>query len=256
MKISSPCYFEILPLTLLQWMSANYILFSWQTTHSDQQYIYFTTLSDTTVCRTSDLFSFFQISCNKTSTKVAVYFPVEIRWMEVWWVLLQGIWKTGNKLLVLQTVVYYIQIVFMGINNYNQIVFKATSIVFQELDCILEYLISNKLLSNHSPAQQQKQINCDISNIIHILSHRHSCIFSTVLVRDVALFLKQLASDTGYVITAVLDGNICPQSKQDVFQHHYTLTMNRINSYFCRQSTMKLALDKSGEMTNDKKKKI
>ena len=37
----------------------------------------------TTICTTSDLFPVFQISCNKTSTRAAVYFPVEIHWKEV-----------------------------------------------------------------------------------------------------------------------------------------------------------------------------
>ena len=129
----------------------------------------------------------------------------------------------------------------MGIDNCNQLLFKASNIVARELDALLDFMISNQYFNNRKPSLQHKRIDCDVSNIIHLLSYRHSKIFSTALVRDVALFLKQLASDTGYGITAVLDGNIHPHTKRDAFQNRYTSTMNRINSYFCRQSAMRLA---------------
>ena len=144
----------------------------------------------------------------------------------------------------------------MGIDNCNQLLFKASNIVARELDALLDFMISNQYFKNRNPSLQHKRIDCDVSNIIHLLSYRHSKIFSTALVRDVALFLKQLASDTGYVITAVLDGNIRPHTKRDAFQRRYTSTMNRINSYFCRQSAMRLASKKREDLTKDESKKL
>mmetsp|Transcript_3094 Transcript_3094/g.4120 ORF Transcript_3094/g.4120 Transcript_3094/m.4120 type:complete len:122 (+) Transcript_3094:535-900(+) len=48
--------------------------------------------------------------------------------------------------------------------------------------------------------EMNKRIDIDISNIIHQLSFRNSRTFSLPLVRDVASFLKRLASDSGFVL--------------------------------------------------------
>ena len=133
-----------------------------------------------------------------------------------------------------QSTYFIIQIVAMGINNSNQILFKASNLVACELHSIVDYMISNHYLKNCPTSLQHKRIDCDVSNIIHILSYHHSKIFSTAPVRDVALFLKQLASDTGCVINAVLDRDIGPQSKQDAFHCCYVSMMNQTNSYFCQ----------------------
>lgn len=106
----------------------------------------------------------------------------------------------------------------MGIDSCGQLLFKATNIVARELDLLLlDYMISNDFFKNRNVSRSDKKIDCDVSNIVHILSYRHAKVFSSALVQDVALFLKQLAVDTGYVVTAVLDGNIRPQSKRDAF---------------------------------------
>ena len=143
----------------------------------------------------------------------------------------------------------------MGIDNCNQLLFKASNIVARELDALLDFMISNQYFNNRKPSLQHKRIDCDVSNIIHLLSYRHySKIFSAALVRDVSLFLKQLASDTGYVITAVLDGNVRPYTKGDALQRRYLSTMNRINSYFCCQSAMRLASKKGRNLQRMKGK--
>ena len=84
-------------------------------------------------------------------------------------------------------------------------------------------------------------IDCDVSNIINKLIHIHSGTYSLALTHDVATFLKQLASDSGYVVTTILDGDTCPQSKHNAFDRRYKATMSQIDSYFCYQSAMKLA---------------
>ena len=142
----------------------------------------------------------------------------------------------------------------MGIDNCNQLLFKASNIVARELNALLDFMISNQYFNNRNPLLQHKRIDCDVSNIIHLLSYRHSKIFSTALVRDAALFLKQLESYTWYVITAVLDGNVRPYTKGDALQRRYLSTMNRINSYFCCQSAMRLASKKREELTKHERK--
>ena len=136
----------------------------------------------------------------------------------------------------------------MGLNYGDQITFKGTSLVARELISTLQ-LIGNKSSSSRTT---RKRIDCDVSNIIHYLSFKHSSIFSTALVNDVALFLKTLAADSGCIITPILDGDIRPQSKRDAFKRRYESTMNRVNSYFCRQYAMKLAA-KGSNMTNEEK---
>ena len=79
----------------------------------------------------------------------------------------------------------------MGLNYGDQITFKGTSLVARELISTLQ-LIGNKSSSSRTT---RKRIDCDVSNIIHYLSFKHSSIFSTALVNDVALFLKKLAAD-------------------------------------------------------------
>ena len=51
----------------------------------------------------------------------------------------------------------------------------------------------------------------------------------------------------------ILDGDIRPQSKRDAFKRRFYSTMGKINSFFCRQSAMKLSGQSSTNMTqNDK----
>ena len=98
----------------------------------------------------------------------------------------------------------------MGLRNGNQVIFKATNIVAHELDIILDLILS-KTTSNTiagSNVTAKKSIDCDVSNIIHKFSYQHSFVYSPSLVRDVAMFLKRLAKDTGYVVNPVLDGDV------------------------------------------------
>ncbi len=146
----------------------------------------------------------------------------------------------------------------MGIKNGNQIMFKLSNAVAREVDLMLDVIqrkyttTTNEDDETASPLRQ-RSIDCDVSNIIHKLSYRHSSIYSINLVRDVALFLKQLASDTGYEVTAVLDGDVRPQTKRDAFKRRYESTMNRINSFFCRQSAMRIGAIAKDERTEEQK---
>ena len=147
----------------------------------------------------------------------------------------------------------------MGLRNGNQVLFKATNVVSRELDLMLDLIISkcNATVNNNadSTTSTKKSIDCDVSNILHKLSYRHSSVYGRLLVRDVAFFLKRLAQDSGYIVNPILDGNVRPASKRDAFKRRYTSTMSRINSFYCRQSAMKLASipenDQSDENKND-----
>ena len=55
----------------------------------------------------------------------------------------------------------------MGIKHSNQIIFEADNVVPRGL-----HLMLNHIVSKRSPSQI-KQIKCDISNVIHQLSHKH-----------------------------------------------------------------------------------
>ena len=144
----------------------------------------------------------------------------------------------------------------MGIKSCHQIVFKASSIVARELDAFLNHMISNNDFKNRPAAVKQKRIDCDISNIIHTLSYKHAKIFSSALVKDVAIFLKKLASETGFVVNAILDGNVRPQSKRDAFRRQYDSTMNRINSYYCQQAAMKIAAKPLDDLSAEERKRL
>ena len=84
---------------------------------------------------------------------------------------------------------------------------KMDNLVARELDLLLREVVL-KHASNNDPVTYQLRLDCDISNILHTLAHKYSCIFSTALVRGLARFLKQLAADTGFIVTAVLDGDV------------------------------------------------
>ena len=56
-----------------------------------------------------------------------------------------------------------------------------------------------------------------------------------------ANYLKDLVYETGFFVTAVLDGNTRPQSKRDSFDRRFKQTMNLINGPYCRHAAMVLA---------------
>ena len=120
----------------------------------------------------------------------------------------------------------------MGIDSGNQLIFKMTNVVSNEIDVMLD-VVSESATNDNTAAstdttmnRRKKIIDCDVSNIVHKLAYQHNGIYSAVLVRDTALFLKQLAADTGYTVTAVLDGDIRPYTKRDAFKRRYHTTMN------------------------------
>ena len=113
----------------------------------------------------------------------------------------------------------------MGLSSGRQVIFKMNNVVARELDIVLNVALPPTDTQNAAAASNKRQIDCDISNIIHHLAFKHSRTFSTALVNDVALFLKELAADTGCIVTAVLDGDVRPHSKRDAFKHRFESTM-------------------------------
>ena len=89
----------------------------------------------------------------------------------------------------------------MGIDSSFNVVFKADNVVAHELDSMLNYLISSNILKSWSTSQR-KHIDCNVSNIVHTLCLK-TRVYSISLVQEVAAFLKRLASETGYIITAI-----------------------------------------------------
>ena len=57
-------------------------------------------------------------------------------------------------------------------------------------------------------------------------------------------------------MTAILDGDVRPQSKRDDFKRQYKSTINRINGYYCCQLAMKLTVIPADKMTNEEKQKL
>ena len=104
---------------------------------------------------------------------------------------------------------------------------------------------------------KQKWIDYDVSNIIHTLSYKHGAkIFSSALVKDVAIFLKKVGSEPGFIVNAVLGGNVCPHTKRDTFRRCYDSTMCRINSYYCQQAAMKIAAKPLDDLSKEERKKL
>jgi hypothetical protein len=144
----------------------------------------------------------------------------------------------------------------MGVVRGGCMVAKMENLVARELDLLLREVVL-KDASNNDPVKYQLRLDCDISNILHTLAYKYNSVFSTALVRGLASFLKQLAADTGFVVTAVLDGDVRPQSKRDAYKRRYRATMDRINSYYCRQSAMKIASSKPmKDLTNEERDKL
>ena len=124
----------------------------------------------------------------------------------------------------------------MGLgSNAGQVIFKMTHVVACELDLMLDLVESKNAtnVSSHSSTITRRSINCDISNIVHKFLYHHHGLYTAALVRSVAIFLKQLAADTGYVITPIFDGDVRPQTKRDTFHWQYTAFMSKMNAFYC-----------------------
>ena len=57
----------------------------------------------------------------------------------------------------------------------------------------------------------------------------------------VAHFLKRLAHCGNFFVTAILDGNLRPDSKRASIKHKAEREIAKINSFFCRQSALALS---------------
>ena len=121
----------------------------------------------------------------------------------------------------------------MGIKtNSNNILWKATDVSTRELRQMA-------LHNAHKLPSEKIIMDVDVSNIAHVLSRRSSSYEKLVL--DTASYLKDLAIETGFIVTAVFDGDCRPHSKRDSFKRRFEHHMKLINSSYCRQTAMMLA---------------
>ena len=83
------------------------------------------------------------------------------------------------------------------------------------------------------------KVDVDVSDVVHIISR--NCSTYNKVVEDMVNFLKDLAYETEFVVTSVLDGGTKPQSKRYSFNRRFKQTMNPINDSYCRHAAMVLA---------------
>ena len=126
----------------------------------------------------------------------------------------------------------------MGIKSSGNILWKATNKTTKELVTISRETMKMNGCSNETDGIR---IDFDISNLAHTLYLSPKCNNSENTVLEVAKFLKRFAHETGFIVTAVLDGDIRPQSKRDSFQRRFTSVMRKINGQYCRQYAMLLS---------------
>ena len=94
-------------------------------------------------------------------------------------------------------------------------------------------------LSKDNRSVEIPRLDVDVSNVAHIMAVKCSTYES--LVNDVASYLKDLAYETGFCVTAVFDGDTRPHTKRDSFKRRFDHAMKITNSTFCRHSAMAIA---------------
>ena len=121
----------------------------------------------------------------------------------------------------------------MGINtNGSNIIWKAKSVSTRELREMINFSKGTQRCDNIC-------IDVDLSNVAHILALKSPSYER--LLENTARYLKDLAVETGFHVTAVLDGDIRPQSKRDSFRRRFDSYMGLINGSYCRRAAMALS---------------
>ena len=119
----------------------------------------------------------------------------------------------------------------MGINTKgNNIVWKAEDVSLRELQKMINTSDSIRL-------------DVNISNVAHTLalkSYSHNR-----LIKNIAIYLKDLAHISSFFVTTILNGNTRPHTKRDSFCCRFDLEMKLINSSYCRQYAMALSTNKT-----------
>ena len=112
----------------------------------------------------------------------------------------------------------------MGISTTgSNIIWKATNVSTRELRMMIL-----RSLSKDNRNVEIPRLDVDVSNVAHIMSVKCSTYES--LVNDVASYLKDLAYETGFCVTAVLDGDTRPHFKRDSFKRRFDHAMKITNS--------------------------
>ena len=121
----------------------------------------------------------------------------------------------------------------MGINTTgNKLIWKATNVSTRELREIVLHNTGKK-------SDERINIDVDVSNVAHILSRSVSTYEDLVI--DTATCLKDLANESGFVVTAIFDGDYRPHSKRDSFKRRFETVINEINCSYCRHAATTLA---------------
>ena len=115
--------------------------------------------------------------------------------------------------------IYTLFVLAMGIENGHYIILKAEYVVSSELSSMQDCIMLPSEVPNLSTAHSLKKcIDCDISNVIHQLSNSCSRIYSLDLVHDVAKFLEKIATDSGFIVASILDGDFHSQKRGMLFK--------------------------------------
>ena len=96
----------------------------------------------------------------------------------------------------------------MGIKSQGKILWKASSIHPIHLKDVVNNSLSQR--ESHKDGSDHIQADVDISNVAHCIWGSNNNINSEEVIKKVAIFLKQLANQTGFLVTAVLDGDNRP----------------------------------------------
>ena len=118
----------------------------------------------------------------------------------------------------------------MGINtNGTNIIWKAKIVTTRELREMIFF-------TKGSQRYDDIRLDVDLSNVVHILALKSPSYEK--LLEHTARYLKDLAVETGFLVTAVLDGDVRPHSKRDSFRRRFDSTMCLINGSYCRRAAM------------------
>ena len=92
----------------------------------------------------------------------------------------------------------------MGIKTSGKVMWKAINVSARELASII---VESKRKGSSQNESMPLRIDFDVSNLAHILYRSSKGTNSDDTILDVAKYLKQFAHETGFIVTAVLDGD-------------------------------------------------
>jgi len=123
----------------------------------------------------------------------------------------------------------------MGIKNRGTVLWKANGVTTSQF---VDIGVETRRSKATNTSSNNIKMDFDILNLTHIIYQSRKTINSEMVIKEVAQYLKRFAYETGFIVTAVIDGDCRPQSKQDSFARRYAAYINKINGYYCRQSAI------------------